>query len=220
MRKSFTGPFWVVVVLGGFYVLSMAVTLLFGKPDDAGVGYVLLSLLWTAVLVGEALLYWRIRKRNEARKESWAHVVTLAFTFLVPVFRGVMIEAFFGKVFGEQIGKEMLDYFSWEKTALYWTLMVLAHMFFGRVLWKVFVVMRSGGVAAVRDRGVARDGVASSRIGVGQDGVVAREGVSSPGKDGARPAVGSAEEKPRPPVVGITILPEPEQKDMLDDIWS
>jgi len=195
IRKTFTGPFWVVVVLGGFYILSIVATLLFGKPDDAGVGYVLLSLLWTAVLVGEALMYWRIRKRNEARKESWAHVVMLAFTFLVPVLRGAMIEAFFGEVFGEQIGKEMLNYFSWEKTALYWTLMALAHVFFGRVLWKGFVG-RGEGTAVAREGGIAREGVS----------LQGRE------EDVRSSAV--------PPKVGITILPESEQKDMLDDIWS
>ena len=190
-KRNFTGPFWWVVVLGVFYVLSTAATLLLGKPEDSRVGCILLSLLCVAVLVGEAILYWRIRKKNEARKESWAHVVTLAFTFLVPVFRGAMVEAFFGEVFGKQIGKEVTDYFSWEKTAVYWTLMALAHVFFGRVLWKAFAV-----------RG--------TRAGA-DDGEVRGEGVQE-----------KKEEKLKDgrPVVGITILPEPEQKDMLDDIWN
>jgi len=193
-KRDFTQPFWWVVVLGVFYVLSTGATLLFGKPEDGGVGFGVLSLAWVGVLAGEAVLYWRIRKRNEARKESWAHVVTLAFTFLVPVFRGAMVEAFFGEVFGEQIGKEMTDYFSWEKTAVYWTLMALAHVFFGRVLWKAFVV------------GEARAG--GSR---GDGGEVRGDGVQE-----------KKEEKLKDgrPVVGITILPEPEQKDMLDDIWN
>ena len=178
-KKNFTGPFWWVVVLGVFYVLSIVVTALTGMPE--GVGFVLLSLLWIGVLGFEAVVYWRIRERNEARKESWAHVVTLGFTFLVPVFRGAMIEAFFGEVFGEQIGKEMGNYFAWEQTAVYWTLMGLAHVFFGRVVWKAYKARRAAG-----------GGAASAGV-VGED---------------------------RAPTVGITILPESEQKDLLDDIWN
>jgi hypothetical protein len=198
MRKSFTGPFWWVVALGAFYVLQAAANLLLGKPGDGGVWFVLLSLLWVVILIVEAVLYWRIRKRNEARKESWAHVVTLGFTFLVPVFKGAMIEAFFGEVFGEQIGKELLDYFSWEKTALYWTLMVMAHVFFGRVVWKAF----AGRSSAVR----AGEGLAVGDGGVAEKGIGGEQGKEQGGA--------------RSPQVGITILPEPEQKDLLDDIWN
>ncbi|MBS1605275.1 MAG: hypothetical protein JST42_21605, partial [Bacteroidetes bacterium] len=111
---------------------------------------------------------------------------------------GAMVEAILGEVFGEQIGKEMTDYSSWEKTAVYWTLVALGHVFFGRVLWKAFLVGGEGDVA--------REGVAPG-VGAGVEGTGVRgAGVEGAGVEGAG---FQKEEKLKDgrPSVGITILP-------------
>ena len=90
------------------------------------------SLVKVGVLTGEAILYWRLRKRNIYRRESWAHVLILVLAFVLPLLENVFI-LFLGKAVNISDVNKMRSTF-YVQQGLYWALIVLAHIFFARVL--------------------------------------------------------------------------------------
>jgi len=94
------------------------------------------NLVWVGVLSGEAILYWRLRKRNIYRRESWGHVLILALAFVFPALENIFI-LFLGNVLNiSNIYKMRSSYYV--QQAIYWSLVVLAHLFFLRVVMQCY----------------------------------------------------------------------------------
>lgn len=147
MKRTFTAPFWGIVILEILYI-SLAlfaiyyVEMMRTRYPELAVGYHIMSfmiiknLVWVGVLSGEAILYWRLRKRNICRRESWAHVLILTLVFVLPGLENVFIMLFGNVLKINGINKMRSAYYV--EQGLYWALVLLAHVFFVRVLVKCF----------------------------------------------------------------------------------
>ncbi len=89
-KKSFTAPFWFLLVLGIFELLIAPYLVVVREGYSNGYTHAypqLLNLLrtfmWPLIFLIEAFVYWRIRRRNSYRLLSWAHIGTLLFAFFV-----------------------------------------------------------------------------------------------------------------------------------------
>ena len=135
-KKSFTAPFWFLLVLGilellvvSFYV---SVTLKYSN------GYthashprinLLRTFMWPLIFLIEAFVYWYIRRRNSYRLLSWAHVGTLLFAFFVNlllVMSGILHDDFVSGANrrGDRQADIQLQFH------LFWIFIGIAHCFF------------------------------------------------------------------------------------------
>jgi len=138
MKRSFTGPFWLMLVMG----LLMLLTVSWYLRGIASLnGFTRLSLwrllLLPTVVLAEALVYWLIRRRNQFHALSWAHSGIFFFSFALNVlFMGFRTLHYRyqsgaeGRV-SRQIGMH-------EQIYLSWALVILAHLAFAAVLVNCF----------------------------------------------------------------------------------
>ncbi len=98
----------------------------------------LITLLWPIISFIEAIVYWRIRRKNYCRQDSWTHVLLLGFAiFFLPVIRPFLI-AFMKMHIGERGFLKMENAVNDGLFILFWILIIIAHIFFVRVLRKHF----------------------------------------------------------------------------------
>src|SRR5882757_6705024 len=114
MRKSFTAPVWALLILETIYITLMVVAICMfavmrAKYPGMKGGYpissrfIIMGVLWICVLSAEAILYWRVRKRNISRRESWAHVICLSMAWVLPEMQAFMF-ALLGSFFYTEKG--------------------------------------------------------------------------------------------------------------------
>ncbi len=142
MKKSFTGPVWLLLIFG---ILQLGISMMvfrltigrysagFGGSPAIGVALVLYILMWPMLLFAEALVYWLIRRRNRAPMLSWTHAVTFCFAFILntSVFMlGVLHSPIAGGMYTRG-GRNVL-------TGTYGSLVILAHVAFVQVLILAF----------------------------------------------------------------------------------
>jgi hypothetical protein len=147
LKRTFTGPFWGILILEIVYITLALFAIYFLEmmkiryPSMSGrydISYIMIikSLVWVVVLSGEAILYWRVRKRNIYRRESWGHVLILILAFVLPALENIFV-LFLGKALNiRDIYKMRSSYYV--QQAIYWSLVVLAHVFFVRVVVRCF----------------------------------------------------------------------------------
>src|ERR1700690_2739347 len=86
MKRSFTGPFWLMLVMGLLMLLSVSWYL---REIGNLNGFTRLSLwrllLLPTMVLAEALIYWLIRRRNQYHALSWAHSGIFFFSFVLNV---------------------------------------------------------------------------------------------------------------------------------------
>jgi hypothetical protein len=142
MKKSFTGPVWLLLIFGILQLgMSMMVFRLaigryssgFGGLREIGVAFLFYILIWPMLLFAEALVYWLIRRRNRAHMLSWTHAVTFCFAFILntSVFvLGVLHSPIAGGM-STRGGRNVL-------IGTYGSLVILAHVAFVQVLILAF----------------------------------------------------------------------------------
>ena len=97
---------------------------------------IIMVAVWVCVFSVEVVLYWRIRKRNVYRRESWAHVILLISAFVLPYLGNVLI-LYMGEALKIRDINKMRSFY-YVAQGLYWLMIVLAHVFFVQVLVKCF----------------------------------------------------------------------------------
>ena len=125
------------MVLGTIYFFEM-MRIRYPKNAEQFVisnGTIVMHVFWICVLSVEAILYWRIRKRNTYRRASWAHVLILTLAFFFPVLENIFI-LFLSRVNVRELYKTR-SYYNVQQ-GIYWALVVLAHVFFVLVILKCF----------------------------------------------------------------------------------
>jgi hypothetical protein len=137
MKRSFTGPVWLLLIFGLFETLmvwqvfqamrdrySTTIVLSLGQ-----VGFIAIALMWPVILGVEALVYWMIRRRNRAQVLSWTHGVIFCFAFLLngfiyllEILHSPIVSVMYTR--GGRIAR----------VAVFWALVLLAHAAFVQVL--------------------------------------------------------------------------------------
>jgi hypothetical protein len=140
MKRSFTGPVWLLLTFGliegvfawGVLQLISELYLTRGTPliSTATVVY---TLMWPVILLLEALTYWLIRRRNKMKLLSWTHAVILSIAFVLhdSVFMLTILHSPLVAVMHTRGGRNA-------EAGMYWALIVLAHAAFVQVLILAF----------------------------------------------------------------------------------
>ena len=139
MRRSFTGPVWLLVIFGLLQsVVSYAyIRLMQGIITTNGHGelapFVFRVSIFPMVIFGEALVYWLIRKRNRAQMLSWTHSAIFCVAFLLTGFVALMSflhEPVAGALRSRQV--RIVE------AAVFWALVAVSHIAFLQVLILAF----------------------------------------------------------------------------------
>lgn len=91
MKRSFTGPVWLLLIVGllqgvfSWGALQLIFALYFrpGGTPLISVATIVYTLMWPVILLLEALVYWLIRRRNKMKLLSWTHAVIFCFALLL-----------------------------------------------------------------------------------------------------------------------------------------
>lgn len=138
MKRSFTGPFWLMLVMGLLMLLSVSWYL---REIGNLNGFTRLSLwrllLLPTMVLAEALIYWLIRRRNQYHALSWAHSGIFFFSFALNVVFTVFRNLHYRyETAGEsRISRQMGMH---EQIYLFWALVIVAHLAFAAVLVNCF----------------------------------------------------------------------------------
>jgi tryptophan-rich sensory protein len=145
MKKSFTGPFWLLLAFGLLTLLTISAYLhaLFasslnspGRPQLSTLS-LLRVLMWPVIFVFEALVYWLIRQRNNFRALSWAHTGIFILAFLLNIFF-TWIRTMHYRLSSAaeiRINRQIVMH---EQQYFFWGLVILAHLAFVAVLANCF----------------------------------------------------------------------------------
>lgn len=91
------------------------------------------TLLWPVLMLTEAFVYWRIRKRNPLRKASWSHVCLFAFAYLSFFLKGGLISVV-ARIESKQEFNGFIEIVSRIQLLIFWLSIIGGHIFFIRVL--------------------------------------------------------------------------------------
>jgi tryptophan-rich sensory protein len=145
MKKSFTGPFWLLMGFGLLLILAISAYLrvLYGSGWNAS-GRSLLStsgllrvFMWPVIFVLEALVYWLIRQRNRYRALSWTHSAIFVLSFLLNIFFTWIRTMHYrlSSATERRIDSQIVMH---EQMYFFWGLVILAHVAFVAVLANCF----------------------------------------------------------------------------------
>ena len=124
----FTGPFWVLMVFG--LLLSIR-----NEGGRSPLSTITLSriLIWPAIFLAEALVYWLIRRRNRFRALSWAHCVIFMLAFLLNILFSAILILHYRMVSVAEMRVNRLIMMH-EQQYFFWGLVIIAHLAFFAVL--------------------------------------------------------------------------------------
>jgi hypothetical protein len=138
MKRNFTGPFWLLLVMGLLMLLS--VSWYFG--ETAGInGFSRLS-MWRllalpALVLVEAGMYWLIRRRNKFYALSWVHCGIFCLSFILNILFMVLriMHYSYQTSTNERVGRQIVMQ---EQIYFFWGLVIVAHLAFAAVLVNCF----------------------------------------------------------------------------------
>jgi hypothetical protein len=141
MKRSFTGPVWLLLIIGlvqawfawGTLQLISELYIRPGVTTSISMLTIVYILMWPVILLLEAMTYWLIRRRNKMKLLSWTHAVILSFAFVLhdSVFILTVLHSSPVAVIYTRGGRNA-------EAAVYWALVLLAHAVFLQVLILAF----------------------------------------------------------------------------------
>lgn len=139
-KTDYTAPFRGMLIIGLFYtalnLLTSYVIEIVERQDFVNAPFVITSILWMTLYFGEAVMYWRLRKKNVYRRDSRIHVWVIAIAVILPLVKGIFVAWLDRLSGGLSMGTVLtIDYL---QLGAFWVLQVVGHTFFVRVLVKCF----------------------------------------------------------------------------------
>jgi len=134
MKKNITGPFYFLLIFGildTLFIIGIILTLTsLNAPRHFNIWGFFIN---PAVLLIEASVYWLIRKKNRNPRASWTHVILMTLAFLTPAIRGLTY-FFFDRITVSATIGPVFRTANIIQAVLFWGLLILAHIYFVRVL--------------------------------------------------------------------------------------
>jgi hypothetical protein len=131
-----TKPFWSLIILlfvDLVWRIALLVTI-FNFRQFAGhinITPVILQLLISfAVLLAEAVMYWKLRRRFSNMLWVWCHISLLYFILLIMPFAYLMLMPILNRYIEPVHYSDLMETLSWVRLILFWSLLVVAHIFF------------------------------------------------------------------------------------------
>jgi hypothetical protein len=146
-KKSFTAPFWYLIILGiasagvsGYAIHQLSLAM----PDyPIPPLFKVVRFSWSVIVFGEAVIYWKIRKMNPYRKTSWVHVLLFTAAFLTPLYRP-FLKSVMDSHYSLAATAEMMKAVKQAEMDVFYILLLLAHGFFASLLIKCYNGRRFG----------------------------------------------------------------------------
>jgi len=140
-KRKFTTPVWWMLALGIIACIISTGVLFFMMQMGYPMGWLAkLSLFYLPVIMFvEAVMYWTIRKRITHRSDAWRHLLlfTAAYAFNNVVWILVMAMLILHSRGPLWLNSNVRNA-GYGRLYLFWGLVILAHVFFARVLIKAF----------------------------------------------------------------------------------
>jgi hypothetical protein len=140
-KRKFTTPVWWMLILG---IIATAISMgILHYLQSQGLRMrwlAKLSLFYLPVIMFvEAVMYWTIRRRISYRRDAWNHLVlfTVAYVFNYGVRALIMAIFILHSPIAMRIPLFM-RVAPYGQLGLFWVLVIVAHIFFARVLIKAF----------------------------------------------------------------------------------
>lgn len=136
-RKEFRAPVWWLVIMGIIAAVASIQTLYVWTVRGVQIGMLVKGSLFYLPLIMfvEAVMYWTIRKRIHHRRDAWSHII---------IFTGAYVLSFVARfAMGVILVMHMpvmlqIRTMSYVQIYLFWGLVIVAHVFFARVLLRAF----------------------------------------------------------------------------------
>ena len=132
-QQTVKGPFIVLLILGVLYLVYSVFAIILSTSK----AYVVL--IFPVIILSEAFVYWRIRKKIANKKIAWAHVLLLVAGFLTVTLIAIL-PIYFGTGFYNinSKGAQLVSLAIFIINYVFWGTFVLAHIFFVIIIVKSF----------------------------------------------------------------------------------
>ncbi|MBN8850934.1 MAG: hypothetical protein BGO55_29455 [Sphingobacteriales bacterium 50-39] len=140
-KRKFTTPFWWMLVLGIIACTISTGILYFLVAKGYPMSWLTrLSLFYLPVIMFvEAVMYWTIRKRINYRRDAWNHLLLFTGAYVLNYIVRILLSALI--ILHSPAAMRMALYMriaNYGQLYLFWGLVIVAHVFFARVLIKAF----------------------------------------------------------------------------------
>ena len=132
--KPWMLPFWFML---GILVFNSLENFFFVFPVIFGIrlfsltwDIVFLIMIWPSILIAEAVVYWRIRKRIHERKWVWAHLLFSLFAFVLQYVFHFSILLIVNSVIDGIAFSSFLLKMNLIKFYTFWGNIIIGHVFF------------------------------------------------------------------------------------------
>ena len=133
--RSWITPIWFMVGIMIITCIKNLMNLILFKVSvkaalNALSGTVLfIFMLWPLILLGEAIIYWVIRKRIRERKWVWAHLLFSLFAFVLLFILRFLIFVLVD-AYNPDLGHTSIRYLNNMEFYGFWSCLVIGHIFF------------------------------------------------------------------------------------------
>jgi len=140
-KRKFTTPAWWMLVMG-IVACTISIGILYFLTSK---GYPMnwltrLSLFYLPVIMFvEAVMYWTIRKRIIHRRDAWNHLILFTGAYVFNFVLRALVTAIF--ILHSPVVMRRASFIrlsNYGQMGLFWGLVIVAHIFFARVLIKAF----------------------------------------------------------------------------------
>lgn len=128
--KRFLAPVWFMlgIAIFAFFYNYLLFSVVYKINTSAMTGFVLfMFLLWPLLILSEGFVYWLIRYKITERKWAWAHVIFILFALVLLRCAEIILLAL-------RIIRKTDSAIARFETYLFWSSVIIAHIFFVIVL--------------------------------------------------------------------------------------
>ena len=141
LQRNFTAPAWFMLFLAifsaGLAIFALRSVRIYAPNFQMTLLFKSRFFFLPAIALLEACMYWMVRKRNIYRKASWTHIWLYATAYSTPFVKEFLF-LFYTKFAAMSEMRYSIRVFTMVQLCIFWGLMVLAHIFFARLLIRIF----------------------------------------------------------------------------------
>jgi len=136
IKRANTKPFWSLIILlflDLVWRIALIITIIKLRQFAGNVNFtpIIVQLVISfAVLLAEAIVYWKLRRRFQNMSWVWTHVFLLYFILLVMPIAYLIGLPLLNRYFAPESYSELMVRLSWIRVIFFWSILAMAHLFF------------------------------------------------------------------------------------------
>ena len=136
IKPGNTKPFWalfILLILDLAWRTALIITVVKLRPLGGQVNFIPIIVQMTVtfiVLLSEAIVYWKLRRRFEKMSWVWAHIFLLYFILILMPIVYLFVLPLLTNYFNPQRSSSLIINLSVTRVILFWSSVAIAHIFF------------------------------------------------------------------------------------------